>query len=265
MTEKEILIGDLKINYKVFGAGEPFLILHGWGSRSDKWQRIGELLSEKGILAIVPDLPGFSKSQTLNNTWNLNDYCRFVKEFVKLCPEIKEDFNLLGHSFGGALSIKFSVEEPQRIKKLFLVAPACFRKITFKKKVFSKIARVVRVLFFSLPGTVKNKLAPSYNNFRKAVYKILIRKSDYPYVKEEIMKKTFSNVVKEDISFYFSYIKIPTVIIFGDKDNVTPKREGDFINKRISNSKLIVIPEAGHDLNVKTPEILAENILNNLK
>jgi GH15 family glucan-1,4-alpha-glucosidase len=60
------------------------------------------------------------------------------------------------------------------------------------------------------------------------------------------------------------FIKIPTIIIWGDKDEITTLDDGYFINKQIKNSKLIIIPGAGHDLNRKQPEIVAEKIIENV-
>jgi len=103
---------------------------------------------------------------------------------------------------------------------------------------------------------------PYYAFFRKAIYKFVIRKSDYVYV-DGIMKDTYLNIVAEDLSFQLSFIKVPTVIIWGDKDEYTPIEDAYFIEKHVKNSKLIIIPGADHLLHKKQPEILVEDILKN--
>ena len=80
MEEKIIKVGGLNINLKAKGEGKPLLILHGWGSSSDKWQKAGELISEKGYKVIIPDLPGFGKSEEPKTPWNLDKYCGFVED-----------------------------------------------------------------------------------------------------------------------------------------------------------------------------------------
>ncbi|MCX6721720.1 MAG: alpha/beta hydrolase [Candidatus Staskawiczbacteria bacterium] len=246
----EITIDGIKTNYQVFGEGKPFLILHGWGSNSDRWLPVAEKISEKGFKVIVPDLPGFGRSDALLIPWNTNKYIDWLENFVK---ELNiKDYYLLGHSFGGALASKMSVKHVQDVKKLFLVAAACVRKRTTKKSFSEKIAKAVRLLYF----------LPYYGLFRKAVYKYIIRKSDYIYV-EGIMKQTYLNVVAEDLSFHLPFIKVSTAIIWGDKDDSTPLEDGHLINEKIKNSKLVIISGAGHDLNRKQPEILAEKVLEN--
>lgn len=247
----EITINGLKTNFQVIGEGRPFLILHGWGSNSDRWLKIAEQISEKGFKVLILDLPGFGKSAALQKPWNLNNYIEWLENFMKRLD--LTDFYLLGHSFGGALAVKLAVKHPQEIKKLFLVSAACVRKKTAKKNFFAWISKIVRLFYF----------LPYYSFFRKAVYKFIIGKSDYLYV-EGIMKETYLNVVSEDLSFHLPFIKTPTIIIWGSKDDITPIEQAHFIAKQINNSKLIVVEGAGHDLNRKQPEVLAEKIIEDL-
>jgi len=247
----ETTINGVKTNYQVFGEGKPFLILHGWGSNSERWAPIAEQISAKGFKVIVPDLPGFGKSDILLTAWNMNNYIKWLEEFVK---ELKlEEFYLAGHSFGGALACKLTINYPQQIKKLFLISAASVRKKTTKKSALKNVAKLVKKLSF-LPG---------YNLFRKAFYKFIIRKSDYPYV-DGLMKETFKNVISEDLAQFTGFIRTPTVIIWGDKDKSTPVEDAHFMNEKIRNSRLVVIEGVGHILNKECPEVLAEKILENV-
>ncbi len=247
----EITINGIKTDYKTFGEGTPFLVLHGWGSNSERWENVAQLISQKGFKVIVPNLPGFGRSDFLSVPWNTNKYIDWVEQFIKQMN--LGDFYLLGHSFGGALASKLAVKHAQEIKKLFLVSAACVRKKTTKKDFFTKVSKIIKLFYF----------LPCYSYFRKAVYKFIIRKSDYLYV-EGVMKETYLNIISEDLSFHLPFIKVPTVIIWGGKDEFTPIEDAYFISKQIKNSKLVIIPGAGHDLNRKQPEALAEEIINNL-
>ena len=239
-----MIINGLKINYRIIGEGRPFLILHGWGSNSEKWQKIGELLTEKGVKVIIPDLPGFGKSDKPLKAWNLDYYCNFVEEFVKFLNLDK--FFLLGHSFGGALAVKCSLKFPEKINKLFLVGAACIRRKTFKKRFFYALS----------------KIFPSSVFLRKFFYKFII-KSDYLSV-EGVMKETYLKIIKEDLLDNLSQVQVSTVIIWGGKDDVVKLKDGKIINQKIKNSKLIIIPGGNHDLERKIPEILAKRISENL-
>jgi len=247
----EITINGEKVNYQVFGEGKPFLILHGWGSNSDRWSGVAEKISVKGFKVIVPDLPGFGKSDALLTPWDANKYINWIELFVK---ELNlSDFYLLGHSFGGALSVKFAIKHPQEVRKLFLVAAASVRKRTAPKSFLKSASKWIKKLSF----------IPYYAFFRKAFYKFIIRKSDYPYV-EGMMKDTFKNVISDDLAQFTGFIRTPTIIIWGDKDKSTPVEDAYFMNNKIKNSKLIIIKGAGHILNKECPEVLIEKVLENV-
>ena len=239
-----MIIKGLKINYKILGEGRPLLILHGWGSKSANWIKVAKLLSEKGIKVIIPDLPGFGQSDKPKEVWSLDNYCDFVEKFVEKLG--LERFFLLGHSFGGSLSVKLSLRFPEKIDKLFLVSAACFRRKSIKKRILFIVAKIFKIFSF-IPF------------LKKAFYKFIVRKSDYSYT-DGIMRDIYLGVIKQDLSGLLEKIQIPTNIIWGEKDNITPLKQAKIINQKIKNSKLIIIPGANHDLNTKYPEKLAKAI-----
>lgn len=247
----EVDINEVKTNYLSFGRGKPFLILHGWGSGSDRWVIEAEIIAEKGYQVIVPDLPGFGESGKLDRPWTVNDYVKWLEDFT---AQLKiQDFYLLGYSFGGAVAAKMAVKYPQRMQKLFLVASAVIRKKTTQKNTSARLAKIVKLFSF----------LPFYLFFRKAVYKFIIRRSDYVYT-EGIMKQTYLNTIDDDVSYKLSFIKSPTVIIWGDNDQSVPVEDAYLINRKIKNSKLVIIPGADHLMHKKIPEVLAEKILENI-
>lgn len=253
MTEKKVIVKSLEVNYKIIGKGKPFLILHGWGSRYDRWQKVGELLSKKDLKVIIPDLPGFGESQGLIIPWGLDDYVEWVFEFSNLLPELKNGFYLLGNSFGGSVAAKFSIKYTQKVEKLFLVAAACIRKTTFKKIFLEKISKIIKIFYF----------LPFYNLAKKAFYKLVIGSSDYLRV-NGVMKETYLKVISDDLSEKLPFLRVPTVIIWGDKDESTPLYQAKIVNRKIQDSKLIIITGGDHYLQQKMPEVLVRKILENL-
>lgn len=233
-----VLIKGLNISYQIIGEGKPLLILHGWGSSSEKWQRVGQLLAQNRIKVIIPDLPGFGNSQKPSSPWGLDDYCNFIEEFIKFLNLDK--FFLLGHSFGGALAVKCSLKFLEKINKLFLVGAACIRKKTVKVR----LLRVISKLFNHPPLFIK---------------KVFYRKSDYLSV-EGVMKETYLKIIEEDLTDILPQVQIPTMIIWGKKDNTTPIKHAYLIRSKINNSKLEIIPNISHSPHLESPEKLAEII-----
>ena len=245
MIEKKVYIKNLEINYKIIGEGNPLLILHGWGSNSSRWQEVAESLNMK---VIIPDLPGFGKSNKPPVPWNLDEYCSFLEEFIKNLNF--EKIYLVGHSFGGAIAVKYSLKYPEKVEKMFLVNAALIRKKTFRKTfllIFSKLFKPLSRIPI----------------LKKAFYKFLV-KSDYNET-QGFMRKTYLNIVKENLLDRLEDVKVPTMIIWGENDNITPLKQGKIIHSKIENSEIEIIPRIDHNPHLSIPEYLAESINNSIK
>src|SRR3989338_11260331 len=96
----------------------PIIILHGWGLRGSVYRKLIELLKQKGHKVFAPDLPGFGHEPLLNNSMKLDDYILFVKNFIAE-KKIKKPI-IIGHSFGGRVTVKYAFLYPDEIDKLIL-------------------------------------------------------------------------------------------------------------------------------------------------
>ena len=236
---------------------ETIIILHGWQSSKEKWQKVKQEIEQyyentsRNIKIIVPDLPGFKKETKLDRIWNLDDYVEWFKNFSS---EVSEPFFLLGHSFGGRIAIKFAQKYPEKLKGLILVSSAGIKP---KKRLYlyliSAVAKFGRRFSF----------LPFYSFSREFFYKYILRKTDY--IKAEklsYLKETFKKVIEEDLFPYLSQIKIPCLIIWGEKDKMTPISDAYLMNKKIPNSQLEVLKNIGHFPHIDVPKILTQKIQN---
>jgi pimeloyl-ACP methyl ester carboxylesterase len=257
MKEKKIDIGGLPVNYKTFGEGKPVLILHGWGGKSDSWLCVGELLAENGFQVIVPDLPGFGKSQEPKNPWTIEDYLRFVESFVGGL-EIRQ-FYLIGHSMGGGLSVMYAVNNRLAVQGLVLCDSAVIRKerLDCRQSCAKKMA-LAKKLFVKMP--ILKKILPFG---QKMVYKIA-GVQDY-HLASPVMKETFGNIIKADLQKYAAQVVVPTLIIWGGRDKNTPIEDAYTLQHLIPGAILKVIEEAGHNPHRQAPERLVEILLGFIK
>lgn len=251
MEERKVVVNGLLVNYKVFGNEgnqKPMLILHGWPSSSEKWVPTAEILSLSRKI-IVPDLPGFGKTQEPPISWSLDTYVGWLNEFTEQVPELKQGFYLLGHSFGGALASKFAINYNQKVEKLFLAAAACIRQKTGRKSFLRYISKLGKLISW----------LPKYELLRKAFYKFIVRRSDYLRVSENL-KDTYLRVIADDLSQKINFIKLPVIIIWGDQDTSTPPEDAEFMKNKIPGAELIMMPGVGHALQIQQPEKLAQII-----
>lgn len=255
MLEKEIYVQNLKINYKVAGKGQPLLILHGWGSSSDSWEKVGKKLS-KEYKVVIPDLPGFGKSSLPQKAFSLKDYSDFVLKFTN---KLKiSTFYLLGHSFGGRIAIKFAILHPEKIKKLILCNPAGIKpKPGIKTRILFFISQIGNAVF-------SQRCLERFRDGARNFYYFFLKNKDY--VKANgIMKETMKEIIKEDLLPKLSQILAETLIIWGEKDKILPLKYAFLFKEKIANSKLVKIPKVDHSPHIEVPEKLSQIIFNFLQ
>ncbi len=244
------------------------VILHGWQSSKEKWQIVKEIIEKQSedrprlIRIIVPDLSGFKKETELSKPWNLDNYINWLENFISensktSCPEPVEGFYLLGHSFGGRMAIKFAVKHPEKLKGLILVSSAGIKpKQNILYLTFLAYAKKFKWFFLKIPV-----LRNFFSFFRNIFYKYILRKTDYleaekfPYLKE-----TFKNIIKEDLTGELSKIKVPTLIIWGDRDKMTPLSDAYLMKEKIKNSRLEIMEGVAHTPHLENPKILVQKI-----
>lgn len=256
MEEREIRIKGLKVNYKIAGEGPAVLVLHGWGGSSDSWLEVQNTLAQKGYRVIVPDLPGFGKTNPPKEPWGVEEYNEFV---LKLTEELKlNDFFLLGHSFGGQIAVKFTVKYGKKIKKLILCDSAAIRlKPGIKVRVIFLLARIGNLVLG------QKHLCRLKDNARNLFY-VFLRNRDYAKVKGT-MRETIKKVLAENLMSELPQVKVKTLIIWGGADKMVPLKCAYMFKERIAGSELEVLPKIGHSPHLEDPLNLSNIILKFLK
>ncbi|MFH1643226.1 MAG: alpha/beta hydrolase [Patescibacteria group bacterium] len=256
MEEKTIFVNNLKVHVKVSGQGDPILILHGWGSYSWSWVKIQNILAENGFKVFVPDLPGFGESDAPTSVWGVDDYSEFISALVK---ELNiSQFFLLGHSFGGRISIKFVNKYTEKVKSLILVGSAGLKsKIDPKTRIIYKISSFGKKVF-------SKKVFRSLKKFAQNIFHFVLRHRDY--VKASgIMREIIKKVLDEDLLSELSKIKIKTLLVWGVKDKLVPIEDAYIFHKEISNSELKIFPNVGHSPHKEIQEEFSQTIIDFLK
>jgi pimeloyl-ACP methyl ester carboxylesterase len=192
-------------------------------------------------------LPGFSNNPEPEKAYFLDDYVNYLKKYTE--DKNLNKFYLMGHSFGGQISCKFSYLYPDKVEKLILYNAACIRRKSLKQKILDK--------FKNKPFTYIFKKFPF---LRKLLYKI-ITGSTYYLELSEIMQKTFQNVIKEDLTEILSKINVETIIIWGKKDRLTPLWQGKLISNLIKNSKIFIDKNGGHNLHKYNVDFIINSLI----
>lgn len=279
--ENRIKINNLNINYKIIGKGDtPIILLHGWGVDSDKYVETVKSFKGFNYKIIIPDLPGFGKSDEPEENWNLDNYVEFVNEFIvntvrrekglgfvknilsNLGPkklvftENKRRIVLIGHSFGGRIAVKYAVKYPGKIEKLILTGSAGIKHpFNIKQKAIFILAKIGKKVF-SLLKEARLPIGGLASFSRKFLYKAA-KEKDY-YKASPKMKEIMKKVIAENLTVVLEKINIPTLLVWGSDDMTTPLSDGKIMNEKIKDSELIAVDGANHSLPYQKPEEFAK-------
>lgn len=246
----KIIVQNLAVEYQDEGAGKTILLLHGWQDNLHTFDAIAQILSETNRV-IRLDCPGFGQSETPKETWDLDNYVEFVKNFIqKLNLQVD---TLAGHSFGGRIAIKGTTTNNLQPAKIILINSAGIAKSKTPRNFILKILAKIGNVLISIPPFVflREKL-------REKFYKSI--GSDY--LNAGAMRETFLKIIAEDLRANAKKIAPPTLLIWGENDTETPLSDGKLFSQIIPHSKLEIIKEAGHFVHQEKPEEVAMLIQN---
>lgn len=118
---KRTWVDDRPAFYGVLGEGMPVLFLHGWALAHHTYRGVVQRVAAKGCRVYAPALPGFGGTADLpSREFSILGYARWVEAFVRSI-ELNEKAVVVGHSFGGGVSIKFAHAYPELVRSLVLV------------------------------------------------------------------------------------------------------------------------------------------------
>ncbi len=251
---------------------KTLIILHGWQSSGSKWQKVKEKIENSsaslgrgGIRVLAPDIPGFKSESELNRPWVLDDYINWFEDFVMQSkleyPDIANGFYLLGHSFGGRMTIKIAAKKIFKLNGVILVSAAGIkRNQAFYAPAIGFAAKIVKAFKLGDKPTGKNL----YNFLRIFFYRYVIQKTDYLNAKGNL-NETIKNILAEDLKEILPFIDERVKIIWGRKDKITPLSDAYLMQEKIPNSELHILEQTGHMPYLDCPNELAESILEFIK
>ncbi|QQS38565.1 alpha/beta hydrolase [Candidatus Woesebacteria bacterium] len=232
-------------------ASKNIILLHGWGASSKKLKPLEKELVHLGWKVVIPKLAGFEKPVT--SVWDLDRYSTYVTK-IAVKHFDNDKYIVFGHSFGGRIAVKMGLRS-NRVSGLVLCASGGFSRASKVKRMVFFIAAKAGKIFLVIP--IFSKM------FRKGLYKVA-REHDYEKL-GFTMKKTFQNVINEDLRKVIHKVKVPILILWGLEDKMTPIGDARFIKRNSAYSQMFIYKNQGHKLPYNLSKSIACKIDNYFK
>lgn len=228
---------------------DPLVLIHGTSSSLNTWDSLISYLPSN-IRIIRLDMPAFGLTgPSPENKYSYRFYSEFLNAFLNEL-NIKQCI-IAGNSLGGGIAWHFALDYPQKVSKLILIDASGYPKINEKGSLGFKIASIPilnnLLLYVTPKSLVKKSLETVFvdqsliTEDRITRYHELLLAEGNRKAALSIFKNKFdqqTNRIKD--------IQQPTLIIFGEKDQLINSDNAYLFQKDIKNSKAVILKNIGH-------------------
>jgi len=224
------------------------IFVHGSGAYGDIWRYQTDYFA--GSHAV--NLPGHPHGQVLKSVEECVDWLR---KYIK--GRGCKDVVLAGHSFGGAIVLMYALRYPWELKGIVIIGSGA--RLRVDPVYMTPCEDAIKGDGQNWYELVENmyRLTPAGYN-REIIEK---QKAIGPAV----MLNDFLCCDKFDVMDRVHEIKLPALIICGELDAMTPVKYANYLGAKIANSKVLIVPQAGHFVLAEKPEVVNKAIEDFLK
>ncbi len=270
-VEKTVVLEGFVLPYWDRGVGPPVLLLHGLGGSAYDWRFIHRDLAEAGYRALAFDLLGAGYSdKPARADYSIPAQTQRAIRFLDALGLARA--HVAGNSYGGAIALRMAVESPDRVDRLLLLNAVCMPQ-----------SPPFHVRIMRTPGLAEAMMSLSP---RKVLVRTLLREIFFDaakirsedaaqYAREAGLPgagKALVSISRQiDLealrrySVRYAEIRMPTSILWGADDLITPVRCGRKLAETIPGSRLRIFPRCGHVPHMEHPRETLSWILEALR
>ncbi len=238
---KNFLKKEKKYSYLEFGEGKPIVVLHGLMGGLSNFDSVAQYFGNKGYQVIIPELPIYSMSLLKTN---VKSFAKYLHDFI--AHKELDNVILLGNSLGGHIGLYHTKLFPEKVKALVITGSSGLYESAMgggytKRGDYEVIKKKAQEVFYDPEVATKEIVDEVYatvNDRNKLIKTLAIAKS----------------AIRHNMAKDLPNIKIPTCIIWGKNDNVTPPDVAIEFNELLPDSDLFWIDKCGHAAMMEHPD-----------
>jgi esterase len=263
----------MKLFYRRYGEGPPFIILHGLYGSSDNWVNIGKSLAENFEVFLIDQRNHGNSPHSAEHNYTLlkNDVFEFM-ETQAIAKAV-----IMGHSMGGKVAMNFAVDYPDRVQALLIIdiAPKSYKSLLSPSpqalehmnlinammevdfSVVNKRTDLDKQLMAGIPSArIRNFLLKNVKRDRNGLYswKLNVKtlRNELPAIMDELDPEKFKK--GKGVSGF------PVLFVKGEKSNYISPEDMTGIRAVFPAAEITTIPDAGHWLHAEHPDLLVKTI-----
>jgi len=233
------------------GAGEPLVLLHGFGASTLLWEGvIPELARSRRVVAIDLNGFGWTERPSARDAYTLAGQERLVLGVADALGF--ERFDLAGHSYGGAISLFLASRHPERVRSLTLVDSAmpAYASQRRRRRFGSRTLAAIYIRTIGLTARrVHAGLTEAYADDAR-VTEELVRAYLERLRVEGVVDAFYGLTAPDDappVEVDLGRLVLPTLFVWGEADELVSAADGRAAAARIPGAKFLALPGCGHN------------------
>ena len=244
--EWEIELHGHRVIYRIAGDGPPVVLIHGMVNSSKHWERVALALAQR-YTVIAPDLLGHGDSAAVRGDYSL----------------------------GGGIAMQFFYQFPQRVERLALISSGGLGHDVSPLLRGAALPGAAAGIWLVANRRVRERLDRAGERMRargsrKGLYLQAVARAMRP-LQEAAARRAFVQTLRAVIDVRGQHVsavdrlylleELPTLIVWGERDNTIPMKHGLAAHELIPNSRFVSLPKAAHFPHLEDPDGLADALL----
>jgi 3-oxoadipate enol-lactonase len=263
LTESTAKPNGIDIHYRVFGEGEPLLLIMGLGGNADWWDKgFLEPLAER-YQVVTFDNRGAGRSGTPDGPYTIP---LMASDTSGLMEHLGwRSANIVGFSMGGMIAQELACTHPEKVRRLVLISTNCGGQESINPK-----PEVYAALTMPREGLTVEDIAraslymlfpPEFIEKERELMDKVVKGQLIAPIKPSCFMAQLNGVNTWSIHSRLCSLDKPTLIIAGDQDILIPPENSRILADVIPNSHLAMKPGAGHGITSMFPGEIAAKVL----
>jgi pimeloyl-ACP methyl ester carboxylesterase len=255
---RSITVDGRKITFERRGRGPAVVLLHGGLSDHREWRRQMEVLSDRHTV-VAWDAPGCGGADDPPATFRMPDYADALAGFVDALGLQRP--HIVGLSWGSSLALELYRRRPDIPRTLVLASAYAGWAGSLPEDVVNERVRdalrdfelppaeVARIWLPTLltdhaPEEIADELVTIIASFHRAGARAMLH-----------------SMAGADLRDVLPTITVPTLLLYGERDQRSPLTVAQEMHRRIPGSSLVVLGDAGHQSNMESPLAFTDAVL----
>ena len=226
----------------------PIVFIHGSGDSARIWRLQTDYFGPQRAIAL--DLPGHGeRADTFSAEVTVQDYAQAAYDIVAQELHLQQPI-IAGHSLGGAVAQQMALEHGQQLGGLILVGTGA------RLRVHPTLLEDARQS--STSARPRNSEIAFTHTTPPSVVQETIQ--EQPPAETSMLYRDLAACNIFDIMARIPEITLPTLIICGEDDRLTPPKYSEYLHQHISGSTLRILPDAGHYVMREQPQVFNSTV-----